>query len=276
MTKGLPASGKTTWAEEQVSKSNGSIKRVNKDDLRRMIDADKWSKLNEKHIVEVRNMVVQHYLNSAYSVIVDDTNLNPDHEKTLREIAIGCGATFVVQDFTIVPIDTCISRDKMRLFNVGESVIRQMYDKYLKPKEVKFDPALPRVIICDIDGTLALFGDKNPYYRDFENDGVNEDVIDIVQRVVDQLHGIVYVSGRKKQFHTATTYWLRKNHLPDGPLFMRNDDDNREDSIVKKEIYEREIKGKYNVDFVLDDRNRVVTMWRSLGLTCLQVADGNF
>jgi hypothetical protein len=57
---------------------------------------------------------------------------------------------------------------------------------------------------------------------------------------------------------------------------MRKTDDNRKDCIVKKEIYETFIKDKYNVLFVMDDRNQVVNMWREQGLTCFQVADGNF
>jgi hypothetical protein len=57
---------------------------------------------------------------------------------------------------------------------------------------------------------------------------------------------------------------------------MRKEGDVRKDAIVKGEIYEKNINGKYNVLFVLDDRNQMVEMWRGLGLTCLQVADGDF
>jgi adenylate cyclase class IV len=57
---------------------------------------------------------------------------------------------------------------------------------------------------------------------------------------------------------------------------MRKTGDNRPDNIVKKEIFDSNIKNNYYIEFVLDDRNKVVKMWRELGLTCLQVADGNF
>ena len=57
---------------------------------------------------------------------------------------------------------------------------------------------------------------------------------------------------------------------------MRPEGNNEKDSIIKKRIYEDHIKGKFNVEFVLDDRNQVVEMWRELGLTCLQVAEGDF
>jgi hypothetical protein len=57
---------------------------------------------------------------------------------------------------------------------------------------------------------------------------------------------------------------------------MRKQGDFRRDSIVKKEIYDNDIKGKFDVEFVLDDRQQVVDMWREIGLKCLQVAPGNF
>ena len=59
-------------------------------------------------------------------------------------------------------------------------------------------------------------------------------------------------------------------------LHMRKTGDSRKDCIVKKEIFDAEIKDKYYIEFILDDRDQVVKMWRSMGLTCLQVADGNF
>ena len=58
---------------------------------------------------------------------------------------------------------------------------------------------------------------------------------------------------------------------------MRETADFRSDSIIKHEIYQLCIKGKYDVQFVLDDRQKVVDMWRNaIGLTTLQVAEGNF
>jgi hypothetical protein len=57
---------------------------------------------------------------------------------------------------------------------------------------------------------------------------------------------------------------------------MRVAGDHRKDSIVKQEIFENHIDGMFDVQFVLDDRDQVVTMWRSLGLQCFQVAEGNF
>jgi len=59
-------------------------------------------------------------------------------------------------------------------------------------------------------------------------------------------------------------------------LFMRATGDQRRDHIVKEEIFDREIRGRYHVVGVFDDRAQVVRMWRSLGPTVFQVAEGNF
>ena len=83
----------------------------------------------------------------------------------------------------------------------------------------------------------------------------------------------------KKEFDTyrpQTEAWLKEHKIEYIALHMRQADDNRKDSIVKSEIYETFINGYYNVSFVLDDRNQVVEMWREKGLTCLQVAEGDF
>lgn len=73
-----------------------------------------------------------------------------------------------------------------------------------------------------------------------------------------------------------TQKWLIDRGIHWNALFMRKDGDMRNDAIIKKEIYEENIKGRYEVLFVLDDRNRVVDFWRSIGLICLQVAPGDF
>jgi hypothetical protein len=50
--------------------------------------------------------------------------------------------------------------------------------------------------------------------------------------------------------------------------------DRRPDHIVKRELLER--IGEDRVAFVIDDRNSVCEMWRGRGLTCYQIAEGNF
>ncbi len=270
MCKGLPASGKSTWAKAQ------NAFRVNKDDLRSMMNNGKWSRTNEKYILLVRDAIIKLHLGDGNTVIVDDTNLAPKHEERLKQLARENKATFEIKDFTEVTIEECIKRDLARPVSVGEKVIRDMYNQFLKPKPevIKYDPNLKDVVLCDLDGTIALFGDANPYERDFTKDEVNYVVKGILLGAVNA--GVIFVSGRQDKFREQTEKWLHKVWGPNHKLFMRPTGDMRKDYIVKKEIYENFIKGKYNVRFILDDRNQTVNGWRELGLTCLQVADGNF
>lgn len=286
MCKGLPASGKSTWAKELVNrgetKLNPAYKRINKDDLRSMLDNGKWSKKNEKYILEVRDVLITDAINSGYHVIVDDTNLHPKHEINLRKLAVdfkgsyGIDVEFEIKDFTDVPIDVCIERDLKRANSVGEQVIRRMYNQFLAPKIIpkEFDPEKHTVVICDVDGTLALF-DGNPYDRDFSKDRINEPIRSIVN-LQQGLHPVFLFSGRKEKFRDVTEKWLDTNEVFYDALYMRATEDNRPDYVIKEELYREHIEDKYNVLFVLDDRNQVVDLWRRLGLTCLQVADGSF
>ena len=135
---------------------------------------------------------------------------------------------------------------------------------------------MQKAIICDLDGTLALFGDANPYDRDFSKDTLNPAVADVLKRYHKDKIEILIVSGRSDKFKEMTLKWLETNKIPFTWLTMRKEGDVRKDVIVKQEIYEVTIKYLYKVLFVLDDRNQVVEFWRSQGLTCFQVAEGNF
>jgi predicted kinase len=284
LTKGLPGSGKSTWAKQYQAENPNSV-RVNKDDLRAMLHNSVWSKGREEFVLKIRDLIVEEALKAGHDVIVDDTNLHSKHKNQMWKIAAANNATIEEKSFLDVSIEECIKRDLKRTNSVGEKVIKKMYTQYLKPTPpiIEYKKGLPQAIICDIDGTLALFGNKNPYERDFENDKANPAVLDLLQRIdVNNFNGeglftrIIFISGRKEDFRGVTRKWLDDLGFNIYPLFMRPFNDNRKDVIIKSEIYEKEIKHKYNVILVLDDRDQVVEFWRSQGLTCLQVNYGDF
>jgi hypothetical protein len=64
--------------------------------------------------------------------------------------------------------------------------------------------------------------------------------------------------------------------VPYDALFMRPAGDSRKDSIVKRELFDRHVAGRWAVRGVIDDRRQVVEMWRAMGLMCAQVAPGDF
>ena len=135
------------------------------------------------------------------------------------------------------------------------------------------------IVLCDIDGTLALRGDRAPHDHDSSmEDAVNWPVVRVCERLYKAGLGIVLISGRDEQYRPVTEYWLGTHKLFPYRLGleMRKRGDNRPDEIVKRELYEQAIQSKYTVLAVFDDRNKVVRMWRDIGLLCLQVDEGDF
>ena len=269
--KGLPGSGKTTWAKEQKG-----YKRVNKDDLRAMLDNSQWSKSNESFVLEVRDLIISHTLAAGKNIIVDDTNVNSIHEKSIRDIASVIGAEVEVKVFNTT-VEECIARDAKREKPVGEKVIREMAKNFNFTEKYKNDKSLPSVVICDIDGTVVEMNGRSPFdWSRVGEDKPKQDVIDVV-RIVAQGKKLLFLSGRDGSCADQTAEWLNR-YFSDMPwhLHMRKAGDMRKDSVVKKEIFDQEIKDKYYVSCVFDDRDQVVKLWRELGLQCFQVADGNF
>lgn len=277
MTRGLPASGKSTWAKEQIAKSDGKIKRVNKDDLRAMIDDGKWSNGREKNILATRDAMVGAWLGAGFDVIVDDTNFATKHIERLKQIA-GKDVDVRIMDFDCPP-SVCEERDAKRANPVGAKVIRDMWRRYVCQPRPERNPELPDAIIVDIDGTLADISHRNPYdATKYLDDALHTDVYQAVIQMYLTLNNgkIIICSGRSDEYRDITTEWLKKYKILHHDLLMRPAGDTRPDHLIKGEIYERDIKGKYNVLCVFDDRQQVVDMWRENGLRVFQVADGVF
>lgn len=136
-----------------------------------------------------------------------------------------------------------------------------------------------KAIIVDIDGTVALKdGARGPYeYDKVHLDKPNRNVVELVKKLSNG-YDVYFLSGREETCRPETMAWLDRHVIwvhPDR-LLMRAAKDYRDDTIVKRELYEKHIQPYRDVLFVLDDRDKVVAMWRELGLTCLQVAPGPF
>lgn len=276
--KGLPASGKTTFAKELVEKDPVLYVRLNKDDMRNMLHDGKWSGGREKIIIHAERELAELFLKDGKIVIIDDTNLHDKHKEFFIQLAKNYNADFEERFFD-TPLEECIERDKKREKRVGEKVIRDMYNRHLyKPAEfVQKDPALDSAVVIDVDGTLAERVDRSPYdWGSISNDTPRHAVAELMNLLYINGKTIIVVTGRDGICAEATRKWLTDNKLLFHELYTRAEGDKRPDEIVKQEIYENHIKGRYNIDFILDDREKVVHMWRSLGLNCFQVADGNF
>lgn len=288
LCQGLQGSGKSTWAKKQVG--NGKTIRISLDDLRKMFNDTYWQentnnrKNTEAFVQRIKNTLILEALDAGKNVIVDATHLKPQYITQVQEL-VGDKATVEIKSFMDVPIETCIKRDLARERSVGEKVIRDAYKTYLKANglaqeilPIPYDSSLPDAIICDIDGTVAYNEWRSPFDTSHcDEDGIYETIVNLVMRDYQTTGAkLFFLSGREGHAEAATKRWLAKHYIKYDALFMRTIGDYRKDFIIKEEIYEREIKGKYNVLYVVDDRASVCKMWRSLGLTCLQTAEGDF
>lgn len=150
----------------------------------------------------------------------------------------------------------------------------------------------PKAIIVDVDGTLAdMRGIRGPFEWDKVHlDRPHQDVINLVNdlaRVREPYpplpgqetppkYKIIITTGRDGVCEEATRGWLADNGVMYDDFYIRPKGDFRKDNIIKSEIYMDHIRPNYDVKFVIDDRDQVVEMWRSLGLRVLQVAPGDF
>lgn len=296
--QGLPASGKSTWARSMCPPASLTtpvrpIVVVNKDTIRSEFAQSGWvwSQASEGDVIVERDRrITEAFANGAEEVISDDTNFGR-HPKVLKQLAERLGVHFRIQSFLHVPVEECVKRDAHRSPKVGPKVIYQMAHRYGIPYTRVFapvgedDPSLADAIICDLDGTLAWYNGRDPFDASTcQDDLVNPVVLGVLNTYASlRMHQaawsprIIYVSGRSAKFYKPTSQWLLSVVAPDSEnLYMRPDGDQRPDWEIKGELFDEYIRGRYNVLFVLDDRTRVVDFWRSIGLTCFQVAPGDF
>ena len=134
--------------------------------------------------------------------------------------------------------------------------------------------AKPKVILCDLDGSLTNVNHRRQYVttkpRNWDAfnkalvlDEPNYPVLATV-KCLSTSYPIIIVSGRSDDYRPQTVEWLSKYEVPYTELHMRKFKDHRDDTIVKSEICD-EIEKTYEVFAVFDDRTRVVDMWRKRG-----------
>jgi predicted kinase len=298
ITRGLPASGKTSWAKEWVALKPAERARINRDDLRAMIygEATDYSWPQESAVTEASREMVRALLKAGRDVVADDMNLRPKYVREWLRFAEANGAGCEIVEFPCSPEES-VERDALRARPVGADVIGRMVGKFTRkghllpipddafdvsPVETyRANPDAPLAIVVDIDGTLALMGARSPYdLTRVHEDIPNHAVIEAVRAAYCDGMRVVFCSGREDSARDATRAWLLEHvdrgFVLDSPLLMRAAGDMRKDSIVKRELFDAHIRDQFNVRYVLDDRQQVVDMWRALGLTVFQVAPGDF
>ena len=291
--QGVPASGKSTYARE-LTLQDKSYVIVNRDAIRRA-RGEYWVPEQEDYISDIEEFEIRSAIKHRLNPIIDATNLNP---KTIAKWRALAEELNVEIEFKMFEIDfaTALERDSKREYAVGRKVLERFFKDYFPDKlesyytddrlKAPFYPYNNRkqdCIIVDIDGTCSLHNGRNPY----ELDRVSEDVpnyplVRFLKELICNKH-IIFLSGREgtDKCRQDTIDWLTKNVCsPDfgckWELLMRDKGNFEPDEIIKERIFHKEIESNYNVLAVFDDRDKVVKMWRSLGLLCNQVYWGNF
>jgi len=312
--RGLPASGKSTFARDLLKREGTRWRRINRDDLRGMLDDHAYDARREDFIRLAQDTLVRTAFNEGYDVVLDNTSLVPTTVKKLHRLAEQVGDVKVIEKCFNVPVDECLRRNALRTgtARVPDDVIHKMAkaagidrgrkledrEAYYPPHSVRGDfvqdDSLPKAILCDLDGTLALIGDRSPYdATNCDKDLPHWPVIECVKAMHAHGRKIIFMSGREDRYRAPTERFIQqyvtfkslyaepyqpaKDLVIPYELHMRPSGDQRKDSIVKRELFDAHVAGKYFVEFVLDDRPQVVRMWRyELGLTVMALADKEF
>lgn len=137
-----------------------------------------------------------------------------------------------------------------------------------------------KTIVFDLDGTLANIDHRahyvrqdNPewdkFYSACDKDTPNAWCMEMMDIFRQQGYPVLIVSARRDTEKSKTLAWLRYHGIKYTDLIMlRKGNDNTEDKKLKKAWLK--LFGKENILFVVDDRQKVVDMWREEGLVCLQ------
>lgn len=283
-TKGLQGSGKSTWAEQFI-KDNQNYKRINRDSFRHMLSAYTFDDKNEKIVTSLCDKTITTLIEQGFNLIIDQMNLNEKRlHQDMKFIEECCKfdnkqVEFEIKEFPIT-LGEAIERDKKRDFVIGEKVIKQTWKRYeielkqmierAKPK-YEWNGNLPYCILCDIDGTLSNSSQRRIFdFKECVNDKIIFPVWSILEKYKDKVE-VILMSGREEICRTETEEWLKKENVNYKSLYMRKEKDYRDDTIIKRELFDEHIRGKYRPMFVIDDRISVLKMWQELGIFTFDV-----
>ena len=308
LTRGIQASGKSTWAVNWVKEDPLNRIRYNNDALRDMSgvywpENSKALKKREDIIYKEKKNWVWNCMLAGYDIVIDNMNFNPKEKEFVDNLikefnennSNDSGWVYSVEYKNFfIPVEECIRRDAMRPNPIGAKTIKDTHRRYrdtiasiLNYEYVeslkKNDENKKNCIIVDIDATLCFNTNGRPYFGAGAAEGMKDDLpcmqtIDLVNRYLkDPDTAVIILTGREDStdIRTATENWL-KEHLDGTPdkILLRPLKNYSSGQDCKYKMYQDFIEPYYNVLFVLEDSTKVVNMWREHGLICLQCNDG--
>lgn len=281
---GVPGSGKSTVAQQFMN--NGYVQ-VERDLIRKELYGVWYGgDIDENKVTQVQIERARRAMLAGKDLIVSDTNINPETRNKWIKFCSSMGSEVsIIHVGGSLLLDDLIARNRNRDDQtkvVDDKVVTRFYTEYREqfPMKVGSEPdwRLPPAFVFDIDGTLAnMEGVRGPFdWKKVGKDAPYNDVIEMARLLSSTDHEIIVVSGRDAVCRDETYGWLVSNDVPFDKLLMRPEGSQVRDSIIKHDIFHRDIAPYYNVRGVFDDRNQVVAMWRSMGVRCYQVQLGNF
>lgn len=287
--RGLPASGKSTWAAALKGWAPTAYV-TSRDDIRREVFGLTTKGVlppeQEDEVTRIQHTLVKAALKAGRTVVVDNTNLRAKYLHEWARLASELGVGFRVEDFD-VPVDECVRRDAKRETPVGEDVIRALDKRFRSRPEIPFpqptyadlEPYVPNhdlipAVVFDIDGTLADSSHRDPYdATKAGDDGVIEHAVHALSSYLTLGYVIVFLSSRSEKHREVTEAWLAQRIGINAPLFMRGERDGRPDWQVKHDLFMDHVARDYNVYAVFDDRLQVRRMWHAIGAPLFSVGD---
>jgi len=283
ITVGISASGKTTWVDDFLyGKDSSSWVNINRDDIRFNFlsyadgwDTYKFTKAKENEVSNVEMQQFNEAVEYGKNIIISNTNLNPKIRNKWVKLGEDNGYVVEIKSFDI-SLEAAYKRDQFRgKFSVGRDVLNRQWKQWLEfsgsYKYVR-NTKLPKAIVVDVDGTVAIKGDRSPF--DWSKVGQDTPRGFITLLLLSYLKqwesdSVIFLSGRDSACRHQTLTWLSKHlHIPiyNINLFMRKEGDMRKDSIIKLELFKDHIANNYDVLAVFDDRPQVVDMWYDIGI----------
>jgi hypothetical protein len=141
--------------------------------------------------------------------------------------------------------------------------------------------------IFDVDGTLVnvdpilnilLNQDRSSNsfkqnYDDFHKESIycepHKDVVDMAIKARNDFD-IIIVTARKEKYRNLTSRWLKNNNVIHDALFMRQNEDYREDYAVKKDILEH-VSVYWDVKHAVDDNPSIIELWEENGIETTKI-----
>lgn len=289
-TRGVSASGKTVWAEQFI-KDNPDYVNINRDDIRAALFCNgeldwsryKFTRGNEVRVTEVQEQLIYDAVVNGKNIIISDTNL---HDKYIDRILTSQETLLdnyeVEYKWFEVGLLEALKRDARRSNGVGYEVITKQYklfsELFYGADWHTFSDDKEDAIIIDVDGTIAQMEGRSAFEWDkVDTDLPRTEIIHMVKGLIDRGYTPIFLSGRDSFCMDKTQTWIEEQ-FPELEghfhLYMRSEGDNRKDTIIKKELFDKYIDHKYNVRVVFDDRKSVVRMWAfNKGLNVVDVGN---